>query len=111
MTVIFVTSQDFLKEVTQWGIKKDTLAKVRMMKKGNFIHCRFAIPHTSEEIETVVEEVTFDEFEWMNLRPIATPAIWNNEMSELKKINTKLEELNAYTQNIPSYRNQDIQHK
>ncbi|KKK97591.1 hypothetical protein LCGC14_2651210 [marine sediment metagenome] len=92
-----LSKEEFIKETKQWGANRDSLIKVRMMKKGEFIYCRLTLPNNGEVIQTRVPLVEFDEFEWMNLNAISIPAVWNDEFNELSKINKKLEELNAST--------------
>ena len=94
MTVINISKEEFIKEITQWGANKNALIKVRMMRKGNLVYFRFQTPK-GETIQTIFPREDYDEFEWMNLNAVSVPAIWNDETEELNKINQKLEELNA----------------
>ena len=95
MTSTNISPEDFIKEIKQWGATNNSLIKVRMMRKGNTIYFRMTIPNNGEVIQTWMPKERFDDFEWTNLNAISVPAIWNDESDELKKINKKLEELNA----------------
>lgn len=109
MGLTYLSPEEFFHEVRRWGVTSDSLIRVRMMEKGENIHCKFAIPRTSEELETVISKKRFEEFDFINLGAIAVPAVWNDEFSELKKISKQLEELNA--ENTTSDRDSYLWHR
>lgn len=90
-----ITPEEFIKEVKQWGATANSLIKVRMMQKGEFVYCRLTLPNNGETIQTRVTVKKFEEFDWMNLSPIAVPAVWNDESDILLNVEKRLEELNA----------------
>ena len=90
-----LSPEEFIQEIKSWGASNDSLIKVRRMKKGNFVYCRVVLPNNGEVLQTRVLLNRFDEFDWMNLKVVSVPAIWDDETGILKKIEEKLEELNA----------------
>ncbi len=105
MTPTNISPEEFIKETKQWGATPNALIKVRMMKKGKFVYYRLTLPN-SETIQTWIEEK--DSVDWIAMNVSSVPAVWDDESEELKKINKKLEELNANTKTFPSDRDQDI---
>ena len=95
MVVTNISPEQFISETKRWGITPDSLIRVRMMQKGNHVWCRFAIPRTNETLQTRIPLKRFFEFEFLNLQPIAVPAVWIDIAEELEKINHKLGGLNA----------------
>ena len=104
-----ISPEQFIKEVHHWGATKNSLIKVRMMQKGNFVFCRIKLPNNGEIIQAAVPIEKFREFEYLNLAPIAVPAVWDDETVELKRIIQKLEELNANTDTFTPDSNQSLQ--
>jgi len=89
--ITHLSPEQFIKEVQEWTGNQKSLIKVRMMTKGDFIYCKMAIPRTDEFIQTRIEKSK--EIQLMNLYPVSTPAIWEDEMDELKQIKKRLEGL------------------
>ena len=102
-----ISPEQFVKEVRQWGAMKDSLIKIRMMEKGEFIYCRMPIPRTIEVIQTRIPKEKYAQFDFMNLTQ-AVPAVWDDELDEMKKINRRLEELNAITKPTSDYRGDSL---
>jgi len=108
MVVTKISASDFLTETKRWGITKDSLIRVRMMKKGKFIFFRFAVPRTDEILQTAIPIDQYREFDFINLSPISVPAIWTDEVDQNNEIIKKLEELNANTNTPQLISNQGI---
>ena len=83
--ITLLDPDQFVKEVKEWGARKDSLHKVRIMKKGELVYLRFCVPHTAEIIETVIKEEDYYNFNFVELSPIAIPAVWKDETDNLKK--------------------------
>ena len=102
-----LTPERFIEEIKSWGASKGSLIKVRMMRKGDIIHCRLILPNNGEVIQTKFPYKRYEEFEFMNFA-FAVPAVWEDETEEIKKLSQKLEEsINATTTHITpnSYKN------
>ena len=77
---------------------RDSLIRVRMMKKGNYVYCRFSVPNTDETLQTMITLEQYNSLQYMNLSPISIPAVWKDELDELfelKRLNRNLEVSNA----------------
>jgi hypothetical protein len=92
----YLSSFHFLEEIKRWGTGKDSLIRVRMMKKDNLVYLKFHTPH-GEVIQTSILEKDFNDFDFMNFGDIAVPAVWDDEITSLKRIEKRLEEINADT--------------
>ncbi len=97
MSSTYLPPQVFIEEVKRWGVTKASLHKVRMMKVGEFVYCKFNVPQTSEELWTRIPKG--DSIQLTELKPITVPAIWINEGEELMKINERLKKLEELEQN------------
>ena len=92
MTITYVSAEQFIIEVSQWGATMDTLHKVRRMKKGDKVHMRFSIPGKDETIEASVPMSDYFRYNFMNIDPISVPAVWDTQANELRRLIKKLEE-------------------
>jgi len=101
MSVTILNPQQFLLEVRRWGIGQDSLVRVRMMKVGDFIFLRFHTPHTYEIIETKVTLEDYRKYQFVNIAPIATPAIWKDDSRNLKNIEKRLADLKEVLGGVP----------
>ncbi len=102
-----LTVERFIEEIKAWGATEGSLIKVRMMRKGDTVHCRLILPNNGEVIQTSFPHKRYAEFEFVNFA-IAVPAVWEDETEQIKKLNKKLDEsINANTQHITpnSYQN------
>lgn len=77
--VTYLNPENFLKETQRWGVSQDSIIRVRMMEKGSKVYFKFAIPHTSEEVRTMIPGEEYTTFDWMNLNQIVVPAIWDEK--------------------------------
>ena len=91
MSATNLSVEQFIEEVKNWGATKGSLIKVRMMQKGDNIHCRLILPNNGEVIQTKFPKKRYDEFEFMNFA-IAVPAVWEDETEQIKQLNKKLDE-------------------
>jgi len=108
MTITYLPIDQFLKEVKEWGADKSTLHKVRRMDIGDVMYLRFSIPGKHEVIESAILLSQYREFYRMDIDPVAIEATWVNEIDEIRKLITKLEEINGRTTNNINNRNQNI---
>lgn len=79
--ITYLNPQTFLDEINRWGINQDSLVRIRMMQKGSKIYFKFAIPHTSEEVRTMIPAKEYNTFDWMNLNQIVVPAMWEEKFN------------------------------
>ena len=93
MEPTFLPPDQFVKEVKGWGITKESRHRVRFMKIGDAFYFRFAMPDTSEIIQTWIPEEEYFRFKFVELAPLITPAIW--ELNSINTLKKKIEELNA----------------
>ncbi len=96
-----LTPERFLEEIKAWKVTKGALIKLRMMQKGDFIFLRMKLPTNGEVIQTRLLKTQWDNFDFMNYS-IAVPAVWEDETEQIKKLNNKLEDINANTTNFAS---------
>ena len=80
----------FIEEVKKWNASKNTIHKIRAMKKGLFIYFKFTVPYTSEAIQTRILESDFNDFDFVNFAPISTPGVW--EINPLNVIANRINE-------------------
>lgn len=102
-----ISPDSFISETRRWGIGPDSLIRVRMMRKGNLVYCRFSIPNTNEALQTAIPIEKFEEYDFLNLYPIAVPAVFDIE-DHTANIEKKLEELNAVTKLAVTDRHQNF---
>jgi len=95
MVVTNLSPDDFVHETKRWGVTSSSLIRVRMMRKGKFIYCRFAVPQTDEIVQTRVSAKDFEDFEFMNLAAISVPAVWADDTDKLSKLIKQLGVLNV----------------
>ena len=81
---IYVSPKVFFDEMRRWGIGENSLIKVRAMKIGKTIYCKFSIPNTVEQVCTSFPENEMETFDWWNLAPAMTPATWDLEEKNAK---------------------------
>ena len=106
-----LTPEQFLEEIKAWGATKDALIKVRMMRIGDLVHFRLKLPNNGEILQTKFLRKDYEGFGFMNLNAVAVPAIWEDEVKQIKDLNKKLEESkNASNQNLTPNRYQNIQY-
>lgn len=97
--ITIIAPKQFIEEVKQWGVKKESRSKVRMMERGKVIFFRFSIPQSAEVIETRILKDQYNSFDFVNLGPISVGAVWKDETNQ-KDILEKLTQLqNANTTN------------
>jgi len=101
MSVTILNPQQFLLEVRRWGIGQESLVRVRMMKVGDFIFMRFHTPHTYEIIETKITLEEYRKYQFTNIAPIATPAIWRDDHRAMKNIEKRLTDLKEVLGGVP----------
>jgi len=107
--ITLVSPDEFIIEVKQWGVRKDSLHKVRMMQKGELVYFRFSIPGTSEIIETVIKEIDYNKFSFVELSPVSTPAVWKDDFQNVIDLIKQLKVQNANTQTEPTNRDNSPQ--
>ncbi len=96
----------FIEELKNWKVTVGSLVKVRMMRKGDNVFFRIQFPNNGEVIQTRIHHKQYESFDWMNLNAIAVPAVWEDEVEQIKNLNKKLEEsLNATNITSNSYKN------
>ena len=101
MSSTILDADRFIEEVKKWGITPSSRHKVRAMEKGKYFYFRFAIPDTSEIIETQIIKEEYEKFSFVNLAGLTVPAIWENEIALSKKLIEQMEVLNAKLTTIP----------
>ena len=98
----------FLEEVKRWGVTSESRHRVRAMQTEDTYWFRFAIPNSSEVIETSMPKSEYTRFGFTELGLIITPSLWKDEITQLKNIAKKLEELNANATFSRFNRSEDI---
>ena len=103
-----LTPEEFLREIKSWGATKDALIKVRMMRKGDTAYFRLQTPK-GETLQTQFPYKYYEAFGFLELGPIAVPAVWEDETELIKSLSKKLEQSQNAT-NITPNRYQNIQY-
>ena len=99
MSATNISPEQFLEEIKAWKVTSGALVKIRSMQKGNFVYLRMSLPNNGEVIQTRILKEQWGKFDFMNYS-IAIPAVWEDEVEQIKDLNKKLE--NANNQNITS---------
>ena len=88
--ITLISPDQFLKEVKQWMVGKESFYRIRSMSKDGIVFLRFASPRTVEVIETKFLISDWSDFDFMNYADKIVPATWDDN-----KIIKLLEDINA----------------
>ena len=83
----FVSPTVFLIETKRFGVGPGSPLRIRIMIQDELVYLKFSVPHTMEEIQTVITKKSYEAGNWMNIAPVSVPAIWAipSEFKNFKK--------------------------